>query len=490
MSDNVAPEQYRLVFADKNTRSKKTASDEGTFDTTTAKEATLGHILSVFTNLDAAKIYVKSLAPNDNSKNQPYFGAHLTDLAFIPTGELVPSTSRSGKTSNPKRKIKYQASLKLSWVDAEGQVYEAPNARLIYYPQYPEVRFSGFLQGSRVAASEWMDPDKQGRSEGRWLILGVCPDETIYAYLVTPECHLSKELGKTELIEISNIFGQINIDHAVSDRSTRDALIAKLLDIHQMGWIPGQKLNSNMTTSPYKAQNGGGYTLEALLGITPNGFSQPDFLGWEVKQCGVTRFPRTGAKPTTLMTPEPDGGLYTNEGAVEFVKLYGYPDKSGQRDRLNVGGKHSAGKITSATGLTLGVFGFDQDSATITDAEGSIALLDDAGIIAASWSFAKLMSHWKRKHAQAVYIPGLRRKNEMGEHEFYYGNNIEFGIGTDFELILSSMIQGNVFYDPGIKLEQASSLKPRLKRRSQFRVNHKHLDTLYKKFEYVNIIAE
>lgn len=465
-------------------------SIEGTFDTATAKETTLDRILSVFGNLGAAKVYVKSLAPNDNSKNQPYFGAHLTDLAFIPTGELVPSASKSSKTSNPKRKIKYQTRLKLSWIDADGQVYEAPNAKLIYYPQYPEVRFSGFLQGSRVTAGEWMDPNKQGRSEGRWLILGICPDETIYAYLVTPECNLSKELGETELIEISNIFGQIDIDHAVSGRSTRDALIAKLMEIHQMGWIPSQKLNSDMTSSPYKAQNGGGYTLEAQLGVAPNGFAQPDFLGWEVKQFGVTRFPRIGAKPTTLMTPEPDGGVYTNEGAIEFVKLYGYPDKSGKSDRLNIGGKHSVGNVTSATGLTLSIFGFDQDSATITDAEGSIALLDGAGIIAASWSFAKLMSHWKRKHAQAVYIPSLRRKNKEGEHEFHYGNDIELGTGTDFELFLFSMIEGNVFYDPGIKLEQASSFKPKLKRRSQFRVNHRHIDKLYRKFEYVNIIAE
>ncbi|MEO0062747.1 MAG: hypothetical protein RLZZ08_1307, partial [Pseudomonadota bacterium] len=34
------------------------------------------------------------------------------------------------------------------------------------------------------------------------------------------------------------------------------------------------------------------YTLEAELGITPNGIAEPDFQGWEVKQYGVRDFVR------------------------------------------------------------------------------------------------------------------------------------------------------------------------------------------------------
>jgi len=30
-----------------------------------------------------------------------------------------------------------------------------------------------------------------------------------------------------------------------------------------------------------RVSNRGGYTLEAELGITPNGYSEPDFMGWE-----------------------------------------------------------------------------------------------------------------------------------------------------------------------------------------------------------------
>ncbi len=462
-------------------------SVQGTYDTPNAKELTLKHVTGILHDLGCEQIYVKKLAANDNSKNQPYFGAHLTDLPFIPTGEIIASASLSKKLSDKKRKIKYQATLNLSWVDADGSTFKAPHSKLIYYPQYPEVRFSGFLRGSKVNISKWMAPEKKGRSEGRWLILGVSTNGAIYAYLATPESNLSKELANTNFIEVSSIFWKLDEKYTTQHASTRDALISKLLQIHQMGWIPSQRLNSERNIIPYKALNGGGYTLEAKLGISPNGIAEPDYLGWEVKQFGVTSFPRTGSKPTTLMTPEPNGGFYKESGATEFVRTYGYPDKNGKVDRLNFGGKHIVEKRQNLTGLTLQLIGFDPDTSSITDAQGSIALMDSADNITASWSFAKLMDHWKCKHSQAVYIPCLKRKLESGLIEYHYGNDVELGTGTNFEMILSAMQLGTVFYDPGIKLEYASSDKPKIKRRNQFRVSHKNIDSLYKKFDFVDV---
>lgn len=459
---------------------------DGTYDSEAAKNISLSGVLKIFGDLDVVKVYVKKLAPNDNSKNQPYFGGHLTELPFIPTGDIESSASSSLKTQDPKRKIKYQASLAFNWVDPVGAVYPAPDAKLIYYPQYPEVRFSGFLRGSAVKASRWMSPDKQGRSEGRWLILGVSKNKNIYAYLVTPESHLSNELLNTALIKISSVFGEVDLNSTVSIISTREKLVNKLMSIHELGWISSRKLNADLSWSPYTAQNGGGYTLEALLDIVPNGFSEPDYLGWEVKQFGVSRFPSVGAKPTTLMTPEPNGGLYVERGAIEFVRNYGYRDKSGKVDRFNFGGKHAINKKHNLTGLTLNLIGFDSEKSIITDADGAVILSDGSDNIAASWSFAKLMDHWKRKHSQAVYVPSMSRKNiDLGVVEYCYGNRLELGEGTTFELILSAMQLGSVFYDPGIKLENASSQRPAIKRRSQFRVNHKELPNLYKKYEII-----
>ena len=132
------------------------------------------------------------------------------------------------------------------------------------------------------------------------------------------------------------------------------------------------------------------------------------------------------------------------------------------------------------------LIGFDAETKSITDAAGAIALLDNKGEIAASWSFAKLMNHWKRKHAQAVYIPCMRR-SLAGAHQYHYGKNIELGSGTNFEMFLAAMHLGAVYYDPGIKVEYASTDKAKIKRRSQFRVNHKHLDTLYKSYDFIDL---
>ncbi|MDP0562276.1 MAG: MvaI/BcnI family restriction endonuclease [Candidatus Endonucleobacter sp. (ex Gigantidas childressi)] len=461
----------------------------GTYDTQSGKKISVDGVSDLLQKLGCTHIYVKKLAPNDNSKNQPYFGSHLTDLPFIPTGELVTSASVSKKNSNTKRKIKYQTTLDLSWVDADGVVYDAPHSKLIYYPQYPEVRFSGFLRGSKVNASEWMSPDKQGRSEGRWLILGITKNESIYAYLATPESRLSRELAETNFIEVSNVFCQLDVECIAPKVSTREALISKLLEIHHMGWVSSRRLNSEMSVIPYKALNGGGYTLECMLGISPNGIAEPDYLGWEVKQFGVSKFPTIASKPTTLMTPEPNGGFYCESGAIEFVRNYGYPDKRGNVDRLNFGGKHNVGECQKLTGLTMELIGFDSETSSITDAEGTIALIDSTGNVTASWSFAKLMDHWKHKHSQAVYIPCMKR-TQSGINEYYYGKDIEMGTGTNFEMILSAMHLGSVYYDPGIKLEHASTDKPKIKRRNQFRVNHKHLNTLYTKFEFVDVKIE
>ncbi|MEQ3660298.1 MAG: MvaI/BcnI family restriction endonuclease [Glaciecola sp.] len=457
----------------------------GTYDTKAAQNASLADLTNAFARLGINNIYIKRLAPNDNSKNQPYFGAHLTDLPFLPTGDIESSASASKKTNNPKRQIKYQAKLDLCWIDIEGKSYPAPNSKLIYYPQYPEVRFSGFLKGSEVNISRWMDVNKEGRAEGRWLILGIA-DSKVFAYLVSPDSLLTSELARTKLTPTSTIFGMLNISSASVVTDTRDALLTKLLDVHQMGWIDGCKLGNDLNAHPYKAPNGGGYTLEAMLGIKPNGVAEPDFLGWEVKQFGVKDFPLKGAKPTTLMTPEPNDGFYKTQGVIPFMHRFGYPDKSGKPDRINFGGRHLANKVCAATNLCLEIQGFDVSTNRILDANGQLALVNASNETAASWSFAKLMDHWKKKHSQAVYVPCKMRKSKT-TMQYLYGANIELGVGTTFEMFLAAMALGYVYYDPGIKLENASSPTPKTKRRSQFRINHKFLNTLYKNLDFIDL---
>lgn len=227
------------------------------------------------------------------------------------------------------------------------------------------------------------------------------------------------------------------------------------------------------------------YTLEAELGITPNGYSEPDFMGWEIKQFGISNFDRINSAVITLMTPEPTGGIYKTHGADYFVRTYGYPDKMGRPDRLNFGGIHKSGVIHPKTQLEMRLIGFDQESGKIRNTNGKIALIDKNENETASWSFSSMLLHWNRKHDKACYVPS--QSITTGDRKYKYGNKVILGTGTDFQLFLSQMALGNIYYDPGIKLEKIST-KPKIKKRSQFRIKSKFLPSLYKINEIINVI--
>jgi hypothetical protein len=95
-----------------------------------------------------------------------------------------------------------------------------------------------------------------------------------------------------------------------------------------------------------------------------------------------------------------------------------------------------------------------------------------------------MLLHWNRKHNQACYVPSLSEKTTSRNYK--YGNNIILGTGTDFLMFLKQMADGNIYYDPGIKLENMST-KPLVKKRSQFRIVSKNLGNLYKLNEIIDI---
>ena len=217
-----------------------------------------------------------------------------------------------------------------------------------------------------------------------------------------------------------------------------------------------------------------------------NGYSEPDYLGWEVKQYGVNNFTSfTPKSPITLMTPEPNAGLYKEAGPEVFVRHFGYADKNGKPDRLNFGGIYACGKDFHAdTGVRMIIDGYDRISGKMTDIEGGIQLVDRDGDVAAEWQFKSMMQHWNRKHAQAAYVPSLMRNPPP---EYAYGAEILLCEQTDFILFLKAFADGVVYYDPAIKIENASSAKTTIKRRSQFRVKHSHIKQMYHKSEIVQL---
>lgn len=432
-----------------------------------------------------AQLYFKVLSPNDNSKNQPYLGSDLSALNIFPTGELVASASKSGKTSLKPGRKKFTAPLRFSWMDAEGCIAPAPGAQLILYPQYPEVRLSGFLRQCEKAPHELMDPTKRGRDNGRVLFMGVTKARTIIGYLASPESVVAKSVARLKHAERHGLFGKIELHVLATKADSRIVLLNELCRIHKLGWIAGRQLRAGQPPVDCNNPNCGGYTLEAELGVLPSGAAEPDFMGWEVKQYGVSSFNSAGSRPITLMTPEPDGGYYSDNGAEAFVRKFGYADKMGRADRYNFGGVHKYGDRHSTTGLTLTLLGYDAKKNKIIDPSAGLALVSEKGQQAAVWHYSKLIDHWKRKHAQAVYVPSLSRVAAI--REYHYGKIVRLGIGTDFFRFLGAISAQRIYYDPGIKLENASSKKPKTKRRSQFRVKSGQLDALYDSMNAVDV---
>src|SRR5438105_159624 len=116
---------------------------------------------ALFVKAGCTQLYAKPLAENDNSKNQVYFGPDFEALNLFPNTGIVADSS----AKNPI----FKAKLHFGWLLPNAQVAEAPGAQLILYPQYPEVRFSGFLKGCASPPSDLM----AGRLRGRVLFLGV-----------------------------------------------------------------------------------------------------------------------------------------------------------------------------------------------------------------------------------------------------------------------------------------------------------------------------
>jgi len=422
------------------------------------------------------RLYAKKLASNDNSKNQIYMGSGFQVLNIIPNnGVYVDRSVRQSKRDRLK------ANLNFYWLTDSNHICPAPTAQLILYPEYPEVRLSGFLKGCTESPQFLSD-----RGKGRLLFLGVTREGKVLGYAVEPEHPIARDYESRSNLESVGVFQEIPIER--DDKSyTRTLLLTRLLEIHEKEWINSWKLCKDGSAAACNASNCGGYTLEAELGVRPNGYSEPDFHGWEVKQHNVSRLDRPVAGgQITLMTPEPTAGFYKTHGVEQFIRKFGYPDKKGRDDRMNFGGVYRYGKTTEITGLRLDLPGYNPDTNQIDNPDGGIALMTPDGEPAAMWKFSDLLNHWNKKHAQAVYVPSICQKSPV--RQYRYGPNVRLGEGTDFSLFLKALKAGLICYDPGIKLENAST-KPITKRRSQFRIKSANLSSLYHKMNIFDLYA-
>lgn len=438
----------------------------------------ISQLVGIMKSEGATKFYAKKLAPNDNSKNQVYLGGNFSALNIVPHGDIF----FDDKDMAGSKRDRAKAKVKFFWVDESGR-HHAPHTQLVLYPKYPEIRMSGFLLGCSGAPSDVMTV----RDEGRILVLGATPAGDVLGFSCFADHPIASAIHNADELDETGVF--VELPTSGSEKTSKQILIDTLTGIYSKHWIPSQKLSSVGEKMPYRARNGGGYTLEAELGISPNGYSEPDFLGWEIKQYGVADFVKFRPKsPVTLLTPEPSQGIYRDGGIREFMSKFAYADKSGKEDRFNFGGIYSHGKAAHKdTGLRLELSGYDFSKGKITDIDGGLILLSEDGELAAKWPFTGMMEHWNRKHAQAAYIPSLFRNPPP---EYSFGPRVLLCEKTDFGLFLRAVANGVVYYDPAIKIEEASSTAPRIKKRNQFRIKHSELTTMYHKSEYVDLNLE
>lgn len=442
----------------------------------------LDSVLSAFRQHDTQEILFKVLPRNANSKNQIYLGPDLAQLGKIPSGEVVAHQSTSGKQGT-KGPI-FRSAVSLHWITQEGALAHAPEAKLIAYPQYPEVRFSGFLKGCSAAPSFLYDTNQRGLEAGRVLFLGIRADREVIALTLPPEAPALNELLQSGPFDEYGALSILPMRKGTASSGFM-MLLNELCRIHWLDWVESMRLNRNGVIVACISSNCGGNTLEANLGIRSNGISEPDFHGWEVKARTVANILRPGRSTVTLFTPEPSGGLYANDGPQAFVRKFGYPDTQGRLDRLNFGGVYRCNAAAHhRTGLRLILDGYDPATGHFRS-DGAMRLVDAGDTDALSWSFAKLMDHWKRKHAHAAYVPCEQRTQPA--RRYRYASEIQIGEGAQFRLFLKAVIEGRIYYDPGIKLEQASTARPALKRRSQIRVSSADLGSLYSASHTINV---
>ncbi len=437
--------------------------------------ANIQSLAACMSGLGATRLYSKELAANDNTKNQIYLGPSFEVLQLLPFGDIFPS---------PKAPTTVlQAMLKFIWVDEAGETEPAKHTKLVLDPQYPEIRLSGFVMGCGKAPSPWLDPRRQGRDEGRTLILGIKQTGEIFAHLATPDSQLSKSYES-----VKGAFGKAGVLTDISalliskKPADEDAeLVERLAQVHSKGWIDAKRLVSGGKIVPCNGTNCGGFTLEAELGVEENGDAEPDFLGWEIKQHATTNYLKHGSGPITLFTPEPDGGEYI-QGVAEFVEKYG---RHTTRENISYfQGIHYAGLAHDTTNMRLEIAGFDPESGKIAKADGRLALVSPNGTEAASWSFSKILQHWCRKHNKAAYVPA-QVDSSAKPAKYRYGKDVKLCRSTDATLLLKAVSEGHVYYDPGIKLDRATS---KTHRRSQFRIKFKQISRLYRQTEDKDVL--
>lgn len=425
----------------------------------------IGDLRTLLLEQGVRTAYVKKLSPKqDNDKNQIYFGSQLPGLINLFPAKL---SFRDGSSSTAKKKSRngqpiIEGLLDFAWLDRDGTRHNAPHTKIIDYFQYPEVRMSGFLKGcsNPPDALRRQNLDRYGQ---RILVMGTARDGKVLGVILTEvEDPLVRQFPVLPFVPSSGVLKVLLVDRE-SGESPAELLRREISAIVRQGWHWSRILKTN-GVEPFNHAQGGGYTLEALLGVTANGHKRPDAHGFEIKSFSGSRI--------SLMTPTADYGYAGHQPFRTFMDRYGRPGRKGDGS-LRFVGVHRTGKVCAATGLGMRVAGYDPDGGSFNGSgKIGVELFDpETEEIAAGWSIDKLANSWNSKHANALYIDSRRRVGEDGQYEYAYGPGWVTGTGTDVFRLLRGIASGLVFFDPAHTIYADG----RAKVRPQWRINSRQL---------------
>ena len=421
----------------------------------------IAELLAAFKGVGCDEVLVKPLATNqDNEKNQIYLGKNMTMASYLPGSVSLraPSSSAAKHLSNPGKPI-VSLQLDFYWLWPGGISSAAPNASIIEYSQYPEVRLSGF-SSSGAKSPNALRRDFQERYGRRYLVLGIS-EAKVFGSVVT-------EVGEPETVREFDYLPSWPLQPLlkVLDSGSNGIDEARLIDEVQeiCGRVHKPQVLKTEAHAPEEIapiSQAGGWTLEALLGIPRNSRSGPDKYGFEIKSVGSTR--------TSIITPEPDLGYRAEAGVSAFLAKYGKTAKT-DPEKLVFNGLQRCGQPNSTTGTFLTIENWDFATNSPTGHGQPNVLLVDKGseVVVAGWSFAKLASSWTKKHAGALYLEAKKVKLTSGKVQGYqFGPIGLLGKGTSPLLLLTQIARGQVFLDPGDSKRPDSPAKSR----TQWRVN-------------------
>ena len=421
---------------------------------------TIDQLKALYRQHGVTTVYVKYLsARQDNDKNQIYLGSGMGGVLNLFAARMLSRTlsDSRGKRRSEAGRPKLEAKIDLAWMGGNGGLSPAPNARIIDYFQYPEIRLSGFLSGSQ-APPDALRRTQQAEYGYRILCLGSAPGGQVIGYVLTAATDpVVAGFPDLPVLPAAPVLRVLTID-ADTGVTPFELLRQRMAAVSTAGWHASRILRAEGGAVPFRGAQGGGYTLEALLGVRANADKAPDFLGYEIKSFSGSRI--------SLMTPTPDGGFQGQNPFRVFMDRYGHAGRADDGS-LRFTGLHKVGAIASS-GLVLEVAGYDETADAFAGPdEVAVRLRHPAtGEIAASWSLNRLADCWNRKHASAAYIPCERRDADDG-YEYQYAPRIFLGEGTDVWRLLRAIHAGVVFYDPADSIYADG----RAKVRSQWRIN-------------------